>query len=141
MTDRPKSTRSTVIPGMRYHDAAAAVEWLCRAFGFEQHLVVPGEDDSVVHARLVLGGGMIMVGQARDDPYDELVKPPADVGGVCTQGIYIMVADADAHYARARAEGAGIVMEVENQPFGGRMYTCRDPEGHIWNFGDTDLWG
>ena len=50
MPSNPKNTVSTVIPAMRYRDANAAIEWLCKAFGFEKHLVVPGENGTVAHA-------------------------------------------------------------------------------------------
>src|SRR5256885_16682281 len=98
MPSNPKNTRSTVIPAMRYRDASAAIEWLCKAFGFERHLVVPGERGTIAHAQLTFGNGMIMLGSARDDEYSKLVKTPRDVGGVGTQSPYVIVADADRHY-------------------------------------------
>ena len=55
MADNAKTTTATVIPTMRYNDATAAIEWLCEAFGFEKHLVVPGDDGTIVHAQLVFG--------------------------------------------------------------------------------------
>lgn len=140
MTENAKDTTSTIIPSMRYHDAAAAVEWLCGAFGFEKVLVVEGEDKTIVHAQLAFGNGMIMLGQARDDEYGKLVKPPRDAGAAGTQSPYVIVEDADVHYARAVAAGAQIVIEIKDEEYGGRGYTCRDPEGHVWNFGTYDPW-
>ena len=140
MADNAKKTTATVIPAMRYHDAGAAIEWLCKAFGFEKHLVVPGENGTIAHAQLTFGNGMIMLGSARDDEFGKLVKPPRDLGGVGTQSPYIIVADADAHYRRAVAAGAKIVMDIKDEDYGGRGYTCRDPEGHVWNFGTYDPW-
>jgi uncharacterized glyoxalase superfamily protein PhnB len=140
MTDNSKQTRADVIPTMRYHDAAAAIEWLCKAFGFEKHLVVPGENGSIAHAQLTFGNGMIMLGSARDDAFDKLIKPPRDLGGVGTQSPYVIVADADKHYARAVAAGAKVVMDIKDEDYGGRGYSCRDPEGHVWNFGTFDPW-
>jgi uncharacterized glyoxalase superfamily protein PhnB len=138
----PRNTTVTIIPALRYRDAAKAIDWLCHAFGFEKHLVVPGEGGSIAHAQLLYGHGMIMLGSSgrHGGGYDELVKSPAEVGGVCTQGPYVIVADADAHAARARAAGAEIVMDVRDQDYGGRGYTCRDPEGHVWSFGTYDPW-
>ena len=140
MTDNAKQTRVNVIPTMRYRDAATAIEWLCNAFGFEKHLVVPGENGAVAHAELSFGNGMIMLGSARDDEYGKLVKAPHDVGGLSTQCPYVIVADADAHYRRAVAAGAQIVLDIEDKDYGGRGYTCRDPEGHVWSFGTFDPW-
>ena len=139
MSDGPKTTTSTMIPCLRYDDAAAAIEWLCRAFGFEKHLVV-GDDSIVHHAQLTFGNGMMMLGSKRDGEYDKLVKQPSEIGGAETQTPYIIVDDPDAHYKRAQAAGAEIVTEIADQDYGGRLYTCRDIEGHIWNFGSYDPW-
>jgi len=140
MTDNAKKTTVTVIPTMRYQDAAAAIEWLCKAFGFEKHLVVPGENGTIAHAELTFGNGMIMLGSAYDDEYGKLVKPPRALNGASTQSAYIVVADADVHYRRAVAAGAKVAMDIEDKPYGGRGYACLDPEGHVWNFGSFDPW-
>ncbi len=139
MADNAKITAATVIPIMRYNDAAAAIEWLCEAFGFEKHLVVPGEDGTIVHAQLVFGNGMVMLGSARANEFDNLQKPPSALGAV-SQSSYIIVDDVDKHYARAVAAGAEIVIEIRDEDYGGRDYSCRDPEGHVWNFGSYDPW-
>ena len=140
MADNAKTTTATVIPTMRYNDAAAAIEWLCEAFGFEKHLVVPGEDGTIVHAQLVFGNGMVMLGSARAREFDNLQKPPSALGGAVSQSPYIIVEDVDKHCARAVAAGAEIVMEIKDEDYGGRDYSCRDPEGHVWNFGSYDPW-
>jgi uncharacterized glyoxalase superfamily protein PhnB len=129
-----------IIPTMRYRDAAAAIEWLCRAFGFEKHLVVPGEEDTITHAQLTFGNSMIMLGSARDDELGKLQKTPGQAGGFATQSSYIIVADADAHHARAVAAGAKVVYPLTDEDYGGRGYSCLDPEGHLWNFGTYDPW-
>ncbi len=131
---------ATIIPTLRYRDASAAVDWLCQAFGFEKHLVVPGEDGAIVHAELVFGNGMIMVGSAREDDFGRLQQPPSQTEAVVTQSPYILVEDVDKHYERAIAAGAQIVLDIKDQDYGGRDYSCRDPEGHVWNFGTYDPW-
>lgn len=135
-----RNTTATIIPGLRYSDAARAVDWLCDAFGFEKHLVVPGEDDTIAHAQLTFGNGMIMLGSARDDDYGQILVQPTATEGRVTQSPYVIVDDVDAHHARAAAAGAEIVMPPEDQPYGGRLYQCRDIEGHLWNFGSYDPW-
>lgn len=139
----PKSTTATIVPSLRYRDAPKAIDWLCQAFGFEKHLVVPGEEEgTIAHAQLTFGNGMIMLGSAgkHGQGYDELVQTPADTQGVCTGGLYLIVEDPDAHLARARAAGAEIVMDISDKDYGGRDYTCRDLEGHVWSFGTYDPW-
>jgi uncharacterized glyoxalase superfamily protein PhnB len=144
MADDAHATWSTVIPGLRYRDAPAAIEWLCRAFGFERRLVVPGETaGTIAHAQLAFRSGMVMLGSADShggNAFDRLVRPPADLGGRGSQGVYVVVEDADTHHARAVAAGAEIVLDLVDQPYGGRGYTCRDPEGHVWSFGTYDPW-
>ena len=127
-----------IVPALRYRDAPAAIKFLRDAFGFAEHLVVPGPNDTIVHAELTLGNGMIMLGSAHGGEYDRYMKAPD--GGPQTQTVYVIVPDADAHYERAKAAGAEILMDIKTEDYGGRGYTCRDPQGHIWTFGSYDPW-
>ena len=140
MADDAQQMVSTVIPTLRYRNAAAAIEWLCQAFGFEKHLVVPGENGTIAHAQLVFGNGMIMLGSARDDKFGRLQQPPSTVGSVVSQSPYIIVEDVDKHYARAILAGAKVVMPIKDEDYGGRDYSCRDPEGFLWTFGTYNPW-
>src|SRR5262245_52506961 len=130
----------TIVPTLRYRDVAAAIAWLCEAFGFEKHLVVPGESGSIRYAELTFGGGMIMLGPVEDSAFGGLMTQPADAGGAETQICYLYVPDAAVHCARAKAAGAEIVLDIEEEDGGARGYSCRDPEGHVWNFGTYDPW-
>jgi uncharacterized glyoxalase superfamily protein PhnB len=89
---------------------------------------------------LVFGNGMVMLASARESEFDDLQKPPSALAGAVSQSPYIIVEDADKHYARAVAAGAEIVIEIRDEDYGGRDYSCRDPEGHVWNFGSYDPW-
>ncbi len=132
--------KSNIIPSMRYRDAPAAIEWLCNAFGFRKHLVVPGENGTIAHTQLVMGNGMIMLGSDAGDEYGKIVSPPGK-DGINTQSCYIFIEEIDAHYAHAVAAGAEIIMDIDDQDYGGRLYSAKDPEGHLWNFGSYDPWG
>jgi len=142
MSSLAKNTRATVIPCLRYRDAPAAINWLCRTFGFEKHLVVPNEDETIAHAQLSFGNGMIMLGSVLkvETEFGRLMKQPDEIGGAETQSAYVVVSDADTVYARAKAAGADIVIEIKDEDYGGRAFTCRDLEGHLWNFGTYDPW-
>ena len=134
-----KRDRINVIPGLRYADAPAAIAWLCEAFGFEERLVVPGAaEGEIAHAELGFGNGMIMLGSAGTHPggYEELMATPSQVDGRNTQSIYVVVGDPKAHYERATAGGAEVLLPLEDKHYGGSGYSCRDPEGNIWSFGD-----
>lgn len=128
-----------VIPTFRYQDASAAIEFLVKGFGFKKHLVVPDEEGGIAHAQLTFGNerGMIMLGSARDDEWGRQMKPAGQVG-TNTSSAYVIVEDVDAHCRQARAAGAEIIQEPEDQDYGGRGYSCKDPEGHIWFFGSYD---
>jgi len=130
----------TIVPTLRYRDVAAAIDWLCRAFGFERHLVVPDDTGAVRYAELTFGDGMIMLGPVEDSAFDKLMTQPEDAGGAETQICYLFVEDAGAHCDRAKAAGAEIVLDIEEEDGGGRGYSCRDLEGHIWNFGTYNPW-
>ena len=136
-----KNTKATVIPYLRYRDARAAIKWLCDTFGFERKLVVESDDKkNIVHAELAFGNGMIMLASVSKANSNLLIKQPDEIGGAETQSAYLIVADADVIHARAKAAGARIVMEIKDEEYGGRGFTCSDPEGHLWNFGTYDPW-
>jgi uncharacterized glyoxalase superfamily protein PhnB len=138
MTASASEVRGTVVPTLRYRDVPAAIAWLCTAFGFEKHVVVTGEDGSVHYAQLAFGDGMIMLGSAEDSTEDRLMAQPEETGGLETQICYLFVADARAHCARTKAAGAEIVLDIDDETSDGRGYSCRDPQGHVWNFGTYD---
>ena len=140
MSNLAARTTATIIPSLRYRDALAAIDWLCRAFGFEKQ-AVHADGDVVHHAQLTFGNGMIMLGSVtRDSAWGERIVQPDEIGGRETQCACVIVADCDAHYARARAAGAQIVDPLESKDYGGKGYSCRDPEGHLWWFGSYDPW-
>jgi uncharacterized glyoxalase superfamily protein PhnB len=137
-----KDPTATVIPCLRYRDAPAALDRLCRTFGFERHLVVPGADGTIAHAQLRFGRGRVMVGSVLEDAteYGRRIRPPDEVGGFETQSAYLVVSDADEVYRRAKAGGAEIVIDTRDEGYGGRGFSCRDPEGYLWNVGTYDPW-
>lgn len=132
--------KSSIIPSLRYRNAPAAIEWLCRVLGFTRHAVYPGPDNTIAHAQLIVGDGMIMLGSAGDSEFGRHMREPREVGGGVTHAVYLVVDDADAHYAKAKAGGAEIVFEIKDESYGGRGYTCRDPEGYLWTIGTYDPW-
>ena len=129
--------RSSVICGMQYRDAAAAIDWICNVLGFTRHAVYAGPDGSIMHAELTLGGGMVMLGSVRKSDY---MTQPDQVGGLETRSLYVVVPDADVVFQRAKAAGAEITMEIRNPEYGGREFSCRDLEGRIWSVGTYDPW-
>ncbi|MGH8159114.1 MAG: VOC family protein [Rhodanobacter sp.] len=131
---------STIIPCLRYRDAHAAIEWLCKAFGFTRHAVHENDQGGVEHAQLTLGNGMVMLGEVRDNEFGRHIAQPDEIGGRETQCAYVVVANCKSHYLQAKAAGAVIVNDYAEKEYGGAGYSCHDPEGHLWSFGSYDPW-
>jgi uncharacterized glyoxalase superfamily protein PhnB len=117
---------------LKYDDAAGALEWLSRAFGFERQ-EVHGANGRVAHAEIRIGDGMVMLGSA--GPNELGMKTARELGAV-SAGVYVIVdGDIDTHYERACSAGADVVQELHDTDYGSRGYSVRDPEGNLWSFG------
>jgi uncharacterized glyoxalase superfamily protein PhnB len=121
----------SVYPTLRYQDPKAAIALLVDAFGFTEKSVMLADDGTVSHAELAWPdpsgvGGLIMIGTMG------VGSTTFDTAKVVT---YLTLDDPDAHYKRAAAAGAEIVMELTDQPYGSRDYAARDAEGNVWCFG------
>jgi uncharacterized glyoxalase superfamily protein PhnB len=126
--------RPSLVSALCYVDPRAALAWLEAAFGFEVTMLIEDAEGGVAHSEMRFGDAMVMVGSEWSADH----KSPRSIGGKNTQTVHIQLAtDIDAHCERARAAGAEILMEPENQFYGDRSYRCRDPEGHIWTIGQT----
>jgi uncharacterized glyoxalase superfamily protein PhnB len=116
----------TVFPTLSYDDANAAIDFLVEAFSAERHAVYSGDDGTIQHAELRFGNGIVMLGSAAGE-----AQATSGRGG----GIYIAVADPDAHCAHARAAGAEIARDLYDTEYGSREYNAKDHEGNSWYFG------
>jgi uncharacterized glyoxalase superfamily protein PhnB len=120
--------------GAYYRDPRAALAWLERAFGFETTMAIDGPDEnpSMCHYEMSLDGrGRVMIG----GEWADWARSPASTGGVNTQSIHVeLTSDLQAHCEQARAAGAVIAAEPEDQFYGDRTYRAVDPEGHVWTF-------
>ena len=124
---------ANLIPILRYRDPAAAIEWLCNAFAFKVRFVAE-ECGAVVHAQISLGDGLLFLGpDHEDDKYG--MHSPLSLNGT-NQCVYIAADEnIDDHCARARSAGADILTLPHDTPYGGREYSCLDPEKHVWSVG------
>jgi len=118
----------TITPYLFYEDAGAALDFLSRAFGFEETMHSAMPDGRVAHAEMRLGDGALFLG-APDGGY----RGPRSLGAN-TCCLYVYVDDVDTHCGRAREAGAEVVDEPADQEYGDRRYHARDPEGHDWYF-------
>jgi uncharacterized glyoxalase superfamily protein PhnB len=117
-----------------YRDPKAALEWLTRAFGFEVTMAVEDAeaDPRNSHYEMAIEGrGRIMIG----GEWADWTRSPASIGGTNTQSTHVDLArDLDGHCEQARAAGATIVAEPQDQFYGDRTYRAVDHEGHVWTF-------
>lgn len=130
------TTRPSLTSAVAYRDPAAALDWLESAFGFSRCMVIRDADGKIEHAEMRFGDSYVMVGP---EWYDSMVSPMSS-GGRCTQTIHVDLKSGpgvDAHCVRAEAAGAQILMIPTDQFYGDRVYRARDPEGHVWVFGQT----
>ena len=131
-----------IVPFIGYEDAAAAIEWLGRAFGFTEDRDARYEGEgTIAHAELDLNGALIFLatpaGYAspkRLRETSELARRAYDNPWVI-DGHFVEVEDVDAHHERAAAAGATILRTPEEPGYGYRVYTAEDLEGHRWMFG------
>lgn len=126
--------RPSVVPLLWYEKPREAIAWLETALGFEARMVVAGDGEEVIHSELGFGDGQVYV---VGPPSEAMAAAsPGQIGGRHTQSVHLnLERELDAHCERARKAGARITREPADQPYGDRVYTCIDPEGHRWSFG------
>jgi uncharacterized glyoxalase superfamily protein PhnB len=125
----------TITPVLRYADAGAAAHWLCEVFGFQEHDRAQDLGGNVRYVSLRFGDSFVLVRPVANSTLDNLMVQPGEIGGINTQSCYLTVPDVADHCARAEAAGAKVEIKPQDDGLGGRFYSCRDPEGHLWSFG------
>lgn len=129
MSQQPQDTQR-IFPMLAYDNAPAAIDFLCKAFGFEEQMRYPMPNGEIGHAELALNGHIVMLATAWRGAG---MASPCELAGVHSQLLWL-VADVDAHYQQAKREGAILASEPTDQGHGMRTYRALDPEGHRWMF-------
>jgi PhnB protein len=119
-----------VAPYLLYEDAASAVAFLTRAFGFEVRLAQEGAAGRTHYELVIEGDGLVMLGQA-----NESFKNPASLDAFPPSMVHVYVPDVEAVAQRATAAGVD-VGALELAPNGDRRFTVADPEGEMWVFAE-----
>jgi uncharacterized glyoxalase superfamily protein PhnB len=117
-----------IMPSLRYEDVNAALAWLTRVFGLEEHLRWTAPDGVVRHAEMNIGAGFVELSTATTD------QPSPRTLHATSSSLIVFVDDVAGHYKHARSAGAVIVSVLEDKPWGLRQYTAKDLEGHHWEF-------
>jgi uncharacterized glyoxalase superfamily protein PhnB len=126
------TTSSTTLPDLLPYicvsPATDALAWYRDVFDAVETIRYTGDDGRIGHAEMRFGNAPIML----SDPYPELdVRSPLDLGGTPFT-LHLTVPDVDAVREKAAAAGATIEREPEEQAYGARSMTLRDPFGHRW---------
>jgi len=123
---------TAVTPYLIFDDANGAIEFYKAAFGAEERyrMMAPGTD-LILHAEIVIGGAVVMLGQHNPDWG---TQSPKDLGG-SPAFVHLYVEDVDAFQARAVAAGATEAMPVADMFWGDRMGKIVDPHGYSWSIG------
>src|SRR5262245_29540130 len=126
---------TAITPVLRYGDADAAARWLCEAFGFQELNRAQELDGCVRYVSLRLGDSVVLVRPIARSALDDLMVQPEAIDGANMQTCYLTIPDVTDHHQRAQGAGAKVELEPQDDGLGGRFYTCRDLEGHLWSFG------
>ncbi len=119
----------SVTPYLFVDDAPAALEFYKKVFGADELMRMDMGGGRVGHAEFKIGDSRIML--ASEFP-EMMALSPKTVGG-CPVSLLVYVANVDQVFAKAIAEGAEAIRPVENQFYGDRSGTLRDPSGHLWS--------
>ena len=135
--------RQPVIPMLAYEDAAAAMDWLAKAFGFEEVTRMTDDNGVVVHGEMKAAKGIVMMATPTPDyesprHHREHCEPARRWNSVpyVIDGVFVQVDDVEAHLETAKAAGATILGGIDDNPYG-RSYRVEDVEGHRWMFSQS----
>jgi PhnB protein len=131
-----------LIPFLGYEDAAAAIDWLCTAFGATEKadLRQTAADGTIGHAELYIEGSTIFLSTPAGYVASRKHRESCEIerrmheNPWVIDGLWVEVADVDGHHARAVAAEATIVRGLDEPGIGYRIYTAEDLEGHRWMF-------
>ena len=118
----------SLTPYLVVNDAAKAIAFYQNVFGAIELFRLP-MGDRIGHAELRIGDSHLMLA-------DECLEmgahaPKGDTSPPISLMVY--VADVDATFARAIQTGAAVVRPLQDQFYGDRSGTVKDPFGHVWN--------
>lgn len=108
-----------VIPVLIYPDPSAAADWLSKTFGFAIRLRIANH-----RIQMKAGDGCFTIAEGSVVPNN-------------SQMVQVRIEDAKSHCARARRNGAVILTEPQDQPYGECQYNAQDFYGHSWDFTET----
>ncbi len=118
----------SLTPYLVVQDAAKAIDFYTRAFGAVETMRLSGPGDSVIHAEMKIGSSMFMLA---DEAPQQGALSPKSVGG-SPVGLCLYIEDVDQQVEVAIEAGATVERPIQDQFYGDRSATLRDPYGHQW---------
>jgi uncharacterized glyoxalase superfamily protein PhnB len=113
------------------------IDWLRRAFGFEKQTAYMASEASVAHAQLSFGNGMIMLGSVDNtSAVSQRMFQPDEINGRETKNTNLIVSDCTPSTPPPKQPAPK--WSLGRCPYGGKSFTWRDPEGHLWSIGEYD---
>ncbi len=128
MTASGSYSHTTVIACLTVRDATSAFEFYQQAFDAKAHIMLRTPEGKLAHGEVRIGDAQVML--VEEFPDGDLASPQT-LGGAGVS-LLMYVDDIDKVYAHAIAAGAEIIHPIENQFYGDRAGTVRDPFGHVW---------
>ena len=123
----PPEGYHSVTPYLTVDDARAALDFYARAFGATEIMRME-MGDKIGHAEIRIGDSVVML----SDEWPDMDKLSPKNRGGSTAGLMVYLPDVDAAFARAIEAGATEERAVEDQFYGDRSGSVRDPFGHSW---------
>jgi PhnB protein len=121
----------TVTPYLVCRGAADAIAFYKKAFGAKERVRMAGPDGRVMHAELLIGNSMLMLG---DEAPEQGATSPQQIGGTAVH-VFLYVPNIDKAFAQAAAAGATVEMPPTDMFWGDRYGKLADPFGHKWAMG------
>lgn len=122
-----------VFPYLRAACAVDAIAFYSKAFGATEKFRLVEPSGRIGHSELLFGSATIMI----SDAFPEFGIPPLDPDGPSVCYIHLHVDDADKMISDAVEAGARIVRPAQDQFYGERSGTVRDPFGYDWLIGHS----
>jgi uncharacterized glyoxalase superfamily protein PhnB len=134
------TSNQQIIPMLAYEDGIAAMEWLCKVFGFTEVTRMADKKGRLGHGELAMGDSIVMLAE----PTPDYQSPKHHVQNCATtakaysvpyiiNGVLVYVDDVKQHYKHAESNGATILSVLE-EGYPGTRYRAADLEGQRWMF-------
>ncbi|GAB2902401.1 VOC family protein [Paraburkholderia jirisanensis] len=120
-----------VYPYLSVRNTAEAIDFYARAFGAVELFRLTEPSGRIGHAEIRIGPATIMLA----DAFPEYgIDAPAASGAIGFR-LHLHVANVDQMFERALSAGAVAIRPLQDQFYGERTASVRDPFGHIWLLG------